>query len=93
MQRMEEERIINKGNQSEWATSVVLVPKKDGLLRVLGDYKTTVNQCAVVDQYPVEEVSNHQRSHGIVPLKSVYHLEYLVPRQRFSALWMNCLKN
>lgn len=53
MQRMEEERIINKGNQSEWATSVVLVPKKDGLLRVLGDYKTTVNQCAVVDQHPV----------------------------------------
>ena len=30
---------------------VVLVPKKDCSLRVSGDYKTTVNQCADVDQY------------------------------------------
>ena len=40
-------------NQSEWAAPVVLVPKKDGYLRVCGDYKTTVNQSADVDQYPL----------------------------------------
>ena len=32
---------------------MVLVPKKDGSLRVCGDYKTTVNQSADVDQYPL----------------------------------------
>ena len=32
---------------------MVLVPKKDGSLRVCGDYKMTVNQCADVDQYPL----------------------------------------
>ena len=53
LQRLEEEGIIYKVNQSEWAAPVVLVPKKDGSLRVCGDYKTTVNQSAEVDQYPL----------------------------------------
>ena len=53
LQRLEDEGIIYKVNQSEWAAPVVLVPKKDGSLRVCGDYKTTVNQCADVDQYPL----------------------------------------
>ena len=37
-------------NQSEWAAPV---PKKDSSLRVCGDYKTTANQSADVDQYPL----------------------------------------
>ena len=53
LQRLEEDNIIYRVNQSEWAAPVVLVPKKDGSLRVCGDYKTTVNQSADVDQYPL----------------------------------------
>ena len=51
LQRLEDEGIINKVSQSDWAAPVVLVPKKDGSPRVCGDYKMTVNQCADVDQY------------------------------------------
>ena len=53
LQRLEDEGIIYKLSQSDWAAPVVLVPKKDGSLRVCGDYKMTVNKWADVDQYPL----------------------------------------
>lgn len=39
LQRLEDEGIIYKTNQSEWAAPVVSVPKKDGTLRVCGNNK------------------------------------------------------
>ena len=53
LQRLEDKGIIYKVSQSDWAAPVVLVPKKDGSLRMRGDYKMAVNQCADVDQYPL----------------------------------------
>lgn len=50
---LDEEGIIYKVSQSVLAASVMLVPKKDSSLRVCGDYKSTVNQRANVDQYPL----------------------------------------
>ena len=37
---------------------MVLVPKKDGSLRMCGDCKMTMNQCADVDQYPLPNTEN-----------------------------------
>ena len=51
LQRLEDEGIIYKVSQSNWAAPVVLVPKKDGSLRVCGGCKMTVNQCTDVDHY------------------------------------------
>ena len=53
LQRLEDEGIVCKVRQSDWAAPVVLVLKKDGSLRVCGDYKMTVKQCADVHQYPL----------------------------------------
>ena len=44
LQRLEDEGIIYKVNQSELVAPVVLGSKKDSSLCICGDYKTTVNQ-------------------------------------------------
>ena len=38
---------------SDWAAPIVPVPKKDGHIRICGDYKVSVNQSLVVDQHPL----------------------------------------
>jgi len=51
--RLEDAGVLKKVSYSEWATPIVAVPKKDGKIRICGDYKVTVNQCLEVDQYPL----------------------------------------
>ena len=52
------ENLVSKGTLeavqlSQWAAPIVPVVKRDGSIRVCGDYKLTVNQVAQVDTYPL----------------------------------------
>ena len=53
LDRLESCGILEKVDYSLWAALIVAVTKKDGKIRICGDYKVTVNQSLEVDQYPL----------------------------------------
>jgi len=53
LERLEQEGVLVKVKYSNWAAPIVCVPKKDGKVRICGDYKVTVNGALDVDQYPL----------------------------------------
>ena len=51
-----EEGILEPVKFSEWATPVVPIIKKDGSVRLCGDYKVTVNQATETYTYPLPRI-------------------------------------
>ena len=56
--RLEVSGILKRVTHSEWAAPIVSVPKKDGRVRVCGDYKVTVNPSLDIDQYPLPKAED-----------------------------------
>ena len=56
LDRLEKEGIITPVASSEWATLIVVVPKKDGTIQICGDFRTTVNKAIKVEKYPLPKV-------------------------------------
>ena len=51
LERLQLQGIIGPVKFSDWAVPIVPVFKKDGSIRICGDYKLTVNQTAKVNTY------------------------------------------
>ena len=58
LQHLEKEGVINSVSHSKWASPVVLVVKKNGKVRLCGDYNFTFYPVTKVDQYPLPHIKN-----------------------------------
>ena len=58
LRRLQNEGILTKVEWSDWATPIVPVPKKDGSVRICGDYKGTVNPELQAEQYPLPRIED-----------------------------------
>jgi hypothetical protein len=50
--------LISKIEMSDWASPIVPVLKKDGPVRICGDFKVTANQVLQVDQFPFPRIDD-----------------------------------
>ncbi|XP_011859117.1 PREDICTED: uncharacterized protein K02A2.6-like [Vollenhovia emeryi] len=53
LDRLESEGILEKVDSSEWATPIVPVLKKNGQVRLCGDFSVTINPRLLVDEHPL----------------------------------------
>ena len=51
LDRLEKAGVVERVASSDWAAPIVSVPKKDGRMRICGDYKVTINPVLNVEQY------------------------------------------
>lgn len=58
LERLQREGVISAVEWSEWGTPVVPVIKKNGEVRLCGDFKTTLNPVLVDDKYPLPRIED-----------------------------------
>ncbi|XP_015772324.1 PREDICTED: uncharacterized protein K02A2.6-like [Acropora digitifera] len=56
--RLEKDGIVSKVEYSEWATPIVPVVKRNGSVRVCGDFKVSVNLVLLTEQYPLPRIED-----------------------------------
>ena len=58
LERLQQLEILELMSWSDWATPIVPVIKKNGSIRLCGDFKVTVNPVLNVEQYPMPKVED-----------------------------------
>lgn len=53
LDEMEAAGVLEQVTHTRWAAPIVPVPKKNGQIRICGDFKVTINPVLQVDQYPL----------------------------------------
>ena len=56
--RLKEEGVIEEVYNSEWATPIVPILKRDGTVRICGDYNITLNKVCKLDCYPIPRIDD-----------------------------------
>ncbi|XP_059621313.1 uncharacterized protein K02A2.6-like [Phlebotomus argentipes] len=56
IQKLVDDGVLRKVNQSNWATPVVAIFKPSGGVRLCGDYSVTLNPELVIDQHPLPTI-------------------------------------
>ena len=55
---LQKDGVITPVQFSDWAAPIVPVVKKDGTIRICGDFKLTVNQAAKLDSHPLPRIED-----------------------------------
>jgi hypothetical protein len=76
--------LFNQVQASDWASPVVLVLKKDGRVRICGDFKVTLNSCLRVDQHPMPKIDDSKRN-----TRKLMQILVGVNRQQFHGLFVH----
>ena len=58
LDRLEKLGVVKKVERSDWASPIVCVPKKDGSIRICGDFKVSVNQVLLDIPYPLPDTED-----------------------------------
>ena len=58
LERLEKSGVIEPVQHADWAAPIVPKLKKDGSVRICGDYKLTVNQAAKTDSFPLPRIDD-----------------------------------
>ncbi|UYV73340.1 K02A2.6-like [Cordylochernes scorpioides] len=58
LENLEAQGVIKKIERSDWATPIVPIMKKNGHVRICGDFKITLNPVLKIDQYPLPKIED-----------------------------------
>jgi hypothetical protein len=81
LDRLVKLKVLTAVNFSQWATPIVPVLKKDGSIRICGDFKITINPVLEIDKFPLPRINDlFAKVHGSCVLRvyiniRVFHLE------------------
>lgn len=75
LKRLEQNRVLKKVSRSQWASPLVVVPKKEkGSVRLCVDFKVTVNRFVDTEHYPLPRVDDIFASLGNAKVFTVLDL-------------------
>ncbi|XP_042143775.1 uncharacterized protein K02A2.6-like [Ixodes scapularis] len=79
LDRLVKNGVISAVPHADWATPIVPVLKKDGTIRICGDFKLTVNSACCTEQYPLPVIDdlfaalNGRDRYSTVDLRDAYN--------------------